>query len=145
MEGDGSALMTLVIDASYTIALALQEGDIPGAHEVGEQIADQGAVVPSLWRFEVANVLLMAVRRKRIPTSRATAILADLDALPITIDGAATIRAWTVTFALAERHGLTLYDAAYLELAVRLDGALASLDGDLITAARQERLTVIGG
>lgn len=145
MEGDGSPLMALVIDASYTIALALQEGDISGAHEVGEQIADRGAVVPSLWRFDVANVLLMAVRRKRISPSRPMAILADLDALPITIDDAATIRAWTATYALAERHGLSVYDAAYLELALRSDAVLASLDGDLIEAARREGVTVIGG
>ena len=86
----------------------------------------------------------MAVRRKRISAARPAAIMADLDALPITIDAAATVRAWAATFALAERHGLTVYDAAYLELALRMGAMLASLDRELIWAARREGVETIG-
>ena len=103
------------------------------------------AVAPALWRFEVANVLLMAVRRRRLDAERRTRILADLDVLPIRIDDAATRLAWTRTLDLAERHGLTVYDAAYLELAVRMNATLASLDGELIAATRSEGAAVVGG
>jgi len=137
--------MPLVVDASYTIALALQETGIPDVDAVGRRIVAGEATVPSLWRFEVANVLLMAVRRKRLDAARPAQILADLDALPIRIDEAATRIAWTTTLDLAGRHGLTVYDAAYLELALRMNAALASLDGELIAAARGAGVDVIGG
>ncbi len=135
--------MALVLDASYTLAIALQEGELPGAEAVEAWMATQGAVVPPLWRFEVANGLLIAARRRRIASSQPARILADLDALPIAIDEAATARAWTATLALAERHGLTVYDAAYLELALRLGATLASRDVELNTAARAEAVEII--
>ncbi|WP_284947651.1 type II toxin-antitoxin system VapC family toxin [Acidisoma cladoniae] len=134
-----------MLDTSYTSALVLDEGDVPDVAEVTEQIATEGAHVPALWRFEVANVLLMAVRRKRIAPTLPALIVADLEALPISIDNAATSRAWTTTYTLAERHGLTLYDGAYLELAIRLELPIASRDGDLILAARREKIRVLGG
>ncbi len=136
--------MALIIDASYTIAIALRESDSLAAAGVADRIVAEGAIVPALWRFEVANVLLMAVRRGRIAASRPAEILTDLEALPIEIDEAATARAWTATLILAERHGLTVYDAAYLELASRLTLSLATLDGALIDAARNEGVDVIG-
>lgn len=134
----------LVIDASYTIALALQEGAVPGADTIGERLAHEGAVVPALWRFEVVNVLLTAGRRRRIPPSLPAVILADLDSLPIDIDDDATARAWTATMALADYHGLTAYDASYLELAIRRSASLATLDAALAAAARREGVEVIG-
>jgi predicted nucleic acid-binding protein len=66
--------VTLILDASYAIALALQEGDLSDVSEVSEILAVEGAVVPPLWRFEVANSLLMAVRRGRINSLRVAAI-----------------------------------------------------------------------
>ncbi|HZL01029.1 MAG TPA: type II toxin-antitoxin system VapC family toxin [Caulobacteraceae bacterium] len=136
--------MALVVDASYAVAVALEEEDLIGGQDTLERIAAGGVIVPAIWRFEVANALLMAVRRKRIAARRPAVILADLEALAITIDEAATPRAWTATFALAESHGLTIYDAAYLELAVRLGAPIASRDGQLIRAARREAVEVLG-
>ncbi len=136
--------MPLVLDTSYIIALVLREGDTPDADVVTGIIATEGAVVPALWRFEVANVLWMAVKRGRIPATRPGDILTDLDSLAISIDAGATTRAWTATYALAVRHDLTVYDAAYLELALRLALPLASCDGDLIAAARRDGLRVLG-
>lgn len=136
--------MPLVLDTSYIIALVLREGDTPDADTVTEIIATEGAVVPALWRFEVANVLWMAAKRGRIPATRPGEILADLDSLAISIDSAATARAWTATYALAARHDLTVYDAAYLELALRLEIPLASCDHDLLGAARRDSVRVLG-
>ena len=135
--------MVMVLDASYAVAIALAEDDLPGADEALERIASEGAVVPPLWRFEVANALLTAVRRKWIAPSSPAVILGDLACLAITIDDTSAARAWNETFALADRHGLTVYDAAYLELALRLGSTLASLDGDLIRAARREAIEVV--
>ena len=136
--------MRVVLDASYTIALALREGEIAGAAEVMERIATDGADVPALWRFEVGNVLLMATRRRRIDAQTEAAILTDLDSLPITIDQGGVAHAWSATAALARRHRLTLYDAAYLELAIRKGSPLASLDSALATAARAESVATFG-
>lgn len=135
--------MTLILDASYMIALVLEEGDLSDVSEVSEILAVEGAVVPPLWRFEVANSLLMAVRRGRIESSRVAEIFAELGVLRI-IDDVGFITAWRTTYAIAERHGLTVYDAAYLELATRLGARLASRDRQLTQAARQEGLMVFG-
>jgi predicted nucleic acid-binding protein len=135
--------VTLILDASYMIALVLEEGDLSDVSEVSEILAVEGAVVPPLWRFEVANSLLMAVRRGRIESSRVAAIFAELGVLRI-IDDVGFITAWRTTYAIAERHGLTVYDAAYLELAMRLGARLASRDSKLTRAARQEGLMVFG-
>lgn len=136
--------MAFVLDASCTIALALAENLLPDPAGLAERLARDGAIVPALWRFEVANGLLAAARRKRIGRDQALSILGDLEGLPISVDQAATKRAWGATFGLAEKHGLTVHDAAYLELAVRTLLPLASLDGALIAAARKEAVPMIG-
>ena len=84
--------------------------------------------MPGLWRLEVANVLEMGVRRGRHNASFSEATLDDLALLPIQVDGETDRHAWGETLRLAERHQLTLYDAAYLELAMRRKAALATLD-----------------
>lgn len=73
--------MTLILDASYMIALVLEEGDLSDVSEVSEILAVEGAAVPPLRRFEVANSLLMAVRRGRIESSRVAEIFAELGVL----------------------------------------------------------------
>jgi predicted nucleic acid-binding protein len=95
-----------------------------------------GAVAPSLWRLEIANALQAAVRRKRIDATFRDESLADLRSLPIAIDAETDQHAWGTTLSIAERCGLTLYDAAYLELAQRLRLPLASLDQALRAASR---------
>jgi predicted nucleic acid-binding protein len=105
---------------------------------VFEVIVDAEAHVPGLWRLEVANVLEMGVRRGRHDAAFRDAVLADLAELPIRLDPETDAHAWGQTMRLAARHRLTLYDAAYLELAMRRELPLASLDGDLCAAARAE-------
>ena len=103
--------------------------------EVLQYVVAQGGVAPSLWRFEVANGLQMAIRRKRIDAAYRAASLVDLAVLPIAIDPDSDRHVWTATVQLAEQHGLTIYDAAYLELAQRRRLPLASLDRALRQAA----------
>jgi predicted nucleic acid-binding protein len=94
-------------------------------------VADDGAVVPALWRLEVANSLTLAVRRGRIDAGFRRAALGDLALLNITIDQHTDANAWGETLNVADRYQLTLYDAAYLELAQRRGLPLAILDDEL--------------
>ena len=136
--------MVLVVDASYVLAVALAEGDIPDKDVVRRRIADEGAIVPSIWRHEIANTLLNSVRRKRISATDPAVMLAELGAQRIAEDPASFVHLWSTTLVLAERHRLTVYDASYLELARRREIALATLDGDLARAARLEGVEVLG-
>ncbi len=128
--------MSLVLDSSVTLAWIIPDETTDEIGEVFEEIADAGAVVPALWRLEVANSLTVALRRGRISESLRAAALADLAFLDITVDAATDAHAWGSTLHLADRLGLTLYDAAYLELAQRRALRIATLDTALIAAAQ---------
>ena len=98
-----------------------------------------GGMAPQIWWAELRNGLLAAERRGRISPAGTDAALAALDDLPITLDhtphGAMVLR-------IAREHNLTVYDAMYLELALRLDGPLATLDRKLASAAAEAGGTV---
>jgi len=136
--------MSLVIDSSATLAWVYSEENTPSILEVLARVADRGAWVPGLWKLEVANVLEVGVRRGRHDTAFREATLADLALLPISVDPDADRHAWSATLRLAERHKLTLYDAAYLELAQRRGIPLATLDTELRQAASAEGMIVLG-
>ena len=91
--------------------------------------------MPGLWHLEVGNTLLLAERRGKISAANRVAALEDLFRLPISVDQDTASRAWRDTLILAERHRLTLYDAAYLELSVRQSLPLATFDAELRQAA----------
>jgi predicted nucleic acid-binding protein len=126
--------VSLVLDSSMTLAWYFEDEQTPAAMEVLRQAAT-GAVVPSLWRLEVANGLQMALRRKRITAAYRDASLNDLELLAISIDDETDRQAWAVTLRLCDRFGLTMYDAAYLDLSGRLGLPLATLDAQLASAA----------
>ena len=132
----------MVIDSSITLAWLLSDERPALATATLHQVAEAGACVPSLWRLEVANALQAAVRRKRIDPAFRDASLRDLGALEIRIDAETDLHVWTDTLLIAQRFGLTLYDAAYLELALRSGEPLATLDTALATAARQAGVAV---
>ncbi len=106
-------------------------------------VAREGAVVPSLWRLEVANVLRNAVRRGRCDEAYASRSLARLGRLLITTDEETDDHAWGETRSLSREENLTLYDAAYLELAKRKSACLASCDAALLAAAARRNLAVL--
>ncbi len=136
-------MSALVLDCSIAAAWCFEDEAAPATDALMERVRDEGALVPALWHWEVANVLTSAVRRKRINVGDASARLTLLSALPITTDGDAVGRAWRETFTLAQAHRLTAYAAAYLELAVRTGGDLASKDIDLLNAARAVGVEVV--
>ena len=102
-------------------------------------LLEDEAVVPALWWFEVRNILVVNERRGRIEVTDSDAFLSDLARLPVRIDNNPNDR---LVVTLARRHGLTAYDAAYLDLAVRLAVPIATLDRALGTAARTEGLAL---
>lgn len=99
--------------------------------------------MPAHWPLEVINGLLMAVRRGRISEEKALRFVCDLDSLPITIDSESNLSACSGVMSLAQQHRLTAYDAAYLEVALRSGLPLASLDGELRTAAAAAAIPLV--
>lgn len=128
--------MSIVIDASAAACWIFKDEATPATDGLLTRVQDAGAIVPALWNWEMANLLVIAIRRARVSVADATGHLADLALLPIAIDAEGSARAWRETFLLAQAHNLTAYDAAYLELAQRTGFDLASKDADLCAAAR---------
>jgi predicted nucleic acid-binding protein len=127
-----------------TLAWYFEDEKTAASLAVLKQVVNAGALVPALWRLEVLNGLQVAVRRGRIDSAYRDASLADLQALVIAIDPSTNRQAWSATLRLCERFGLTAYDAAYLELALRRQLPLATLDAALARAARAENVPLIG-
>lgn len=137
--------MSLVLDSSVTLAWIYSGETTEAVRQVFDQISQSGgAWVPGIWRLEVANVLEMGVRGKRHSADFRDATLADLAQLPIQTDAETFQQAWHATLLLAERHRLTLYDSAYLELALRKNLPIATLDADLRAAAAVEKAHLLG-
>jgi predicted nucleic acid-binding protein len=134
--------VTIVLDSSVTMAWFLNEPG-PPLHDLIDQIVDEGAAVPDFWTLEVANVFQAAIRRKRTTSTDRDAAFAELRLLPIAIEKTDRDVIWLGVVGLSGKHGLTVYDATYLELALRTGLPLATLDKDLIRAARAEGVAVL--
>ena len=125
-----------------TTAWCFEEKAAAAADAVLDHLHSDEGVVPPIWQLEVANVLLVAERRRRITEAQAARFFALLGQLPIRTDTAATDM--NVVLSVGRRHGLSAYDASYLVLAERLGAPLATLDGELAAAARAAGITVLG-
>jgi predicted nucleic acid-binding protein len=128
---------SLVIDGSAALGLLLpDESHTPAARKLRAMLGTAVSLhVPAHWWVEVANGVLMAERRKRLTQALATEALTLLAALNVITDDVAPERSLSSTAALARQHGLTAYDAGYLELAIRRGAVLASQDKALLAAA----------
>ena len=127
----------LVIDCSVTMAWCFEDERSLFADKVLDHLAETEAWVPSLWAFEVANVLLVAERRDRLSPADSTRFVTLLSDLPIMIDDRAHERALGSALSAGRDHGLSSYDATYLELAMRLGGVMATGDKRLRAACRK--------
>lgn len=134
----------LVIDASSALSWCFEDEGGPEADTLIEKVAADGAAVPGLWSLEIANGLVMAERRGRIKPAQSAAFIALIEALPIAADPETGARALHETISLARAHSLTAYDAAYLELAMRLGLPLATADCSLRAAAESAGVVLIG-
>jgi len=133
-----------IIDCSITMAWCFADEATPAASKVQDRLKTETVLVPAHWFLEVTNVLAMAEKRKRITVARSAEFLALLSQMDIDIDHETASRSFAHLLPLCRSHGLTSYDAAYLELALRRRLALASLDDDLRSAARQTGINVLG-
>ena len=106
-------------------------------------VVEQGASAPQLWPLEAVNGLLSAQRRGRIDAATRRRLASLLHALPISIDEQTAEQVWSATQTVAEAHGLSAYDAAYLELALRLGAPLATNDKLLAAAARSVGVPIL--
>lgn len=125
------------------MAWCFAEEATPATAALLDRVGEQGAVVPALWRWEVGNVLISAVRRRRLAFHDVSSRLTLLATLPVVIDDDGIGRAWRETLLIAQADGLTVYDAAYLELALRRGYPLASFDRDLCAAAARRGVPLL--
>ena len=125
----------LVVDASVAVAWLFDDEEEPRADSVLERLKEDGALVPQLWHLEMRNSLLTAERRGRLSAGEVKERLDALRSLPIRTDEESDLQS---AFNLARAHGLSFYDALYLELAKRESAELATLDGALGRAAVSE-------
>jgi predicted nucleic acid-binding protein len=130
----------LVLDASVALAWCFKNEATAAADGVLENLATATASVPAIWHLEIANVLTLSERRRRITPANSAEFIALLETLAIRVDEETSVRALGRVLDVAREERLTAYDAAYLELAMRLGVPLASKDGELCDAA--ERLGV---
>jgi predicted nucleic acid-binding protein len=125
----------LVVDSSAALSWALRDEQGSGLALL-ETMVEEPAIVPVHWILEVTNAFRMAVQRARLQPDERHAIVERLENLSITVDAETVSRGWREIPLLADRFALTTYDAAYLELAIRLDLSLATMDKTLARAAR---------
>ena len=130
-------MTSLVLHASVTTSWLLEDELDSQAGGSLDLVRQDGALVPQLWHYEVRNALLVAQRRGRLREEELTERLAGLRDLLILTDQEADLGA---AMELAIAHGLSFYDALYVELARRRQLPLATLDAALARAARAEGL-----
>ena len=135
--------MSFVLDNSVALAWCFADEQTPAVMALLDRVAETGAMVPPLWPLEAPDGLLAAERRRRVSPEQRATLATSLRNLPVRLDGHTAEQAWDATTALAERFRLTLYDAAYLELAQRRRLPLASLDQDLRAAAAAASVEVL--
>lgn len=133
----------IVIDASLAIAWLLQEPELMAAPDVYETLPEQTIVVPSHWPIEVASALQVNVRRGRISLDTFDEITARLAMLQPTVDVAIPLDEVDVLTRFALDQKLTVYDAAYIQLAARYDAPLATLDGDMRASGKRLNLPLL--
>ena len=132
--------MPFVLDALVTATWCFPDEEHETAEAAFDRLDGDEAVVPALWWFEIRNILVVNERRGRIDAAETACFLADLERLSTRIDRDPDSEA---VLGLARKHNLTGYDAAYLELARRLDLPLATLDRALAAAARADGVPLV--
>lgn len=130
----------IVIDASIAAAWVLEDESDPRADALIPRAVNGDGIVPQHWHLEVRNSIIMGERRGRLTHEQVQGCLFDLSRIHLRTDPEPDLDA---AFSLARARGLTIYDAVYLELALRRRAALATLDGRLRRAAAAERVQTL--
>ena len=127
----------IVLDASVTVCRLLPDESDSRADLVWDRFLRDGAIVPQIWHMEVRNAMLQAERRRRIVPAQTQDMFLGLDDIRVATD---TTPDYSVVLRLARLHDLSVYDALYLELAMRANLELATLESRLGQAAAREGL-----
>lgn len=137
-------MSAFVLDASITIGWMLDQ-PVPARASLARKliIAGDVPVVPVLWRHEVSNAVVMSERRGRLTAAQVKTLTADLEEFSDRVEVDPLVARVSVLIETARQASLTVYDAAYLELAARRRLPLATLDDKLREAARQAGLELI--
>ena len=136
-------MTNLVLDASIALAWCFEDEVTVATQEILARLATDAASVPAIWPIEVANALTTAEHRQRVTRADSAEFIATLEGLLISVDEETPALGFTRILDLARQETLTAYDAAYLELAMRLGVPLASKDGPLCDAAERVGVTVL--
>ena len=131
-------MTALIVDASVAAVWLLEDEDHPIAEAAYQSVESGDAIVPEIWQFEIRNILITSARRRRISIDDVESLLTVVDELGMSTDLEPNLDA---AMQLALTHNLTFYDALYLELAIRRNAQLATLDSDLARAATVEGLS----
>ena len=138
-------MIGFVLDNSVAMRWLLESNKIANqeyAEKVLKSLTVNGAFVPSLWHLEATNVLLGAEKREEITIGEVEGFISQLENLPIQVDPLTAHQSFSRTLALGRAYNLSSYDAAYLELAIREGMPLASLDKNLIKAAKKSEVDI---
>lgn len=133
-----------MVDASVAMAWCFEDEATDYTEAVLDRVGAEGAVVPCIWSFEVANVLVVAERAGRITQSKSAEFEGLLRDLPIDVEDVDLSLALGPILVTARQFGLSAYDAAYLELAARQTLSLAASDRALRKAASQAGVIIVG-
>jgi len=132
-----------VLDSSVTVSWFLEDEKGKGSKALDVLINDGAALVPSLWLYEISNALFIAQKRTRLPAWESGRILNELFALNIDVDDLPKVDTLMSVLLVAETYGLSSYDAAYLELALRHRLPLATNDTKLVSAAGKAGIALL--
>jgi len=135
--------VSFVVDNSVVMAWCFEDEVNAYTEAVLDRLRETEAVVPAIWPLEVANVLLLAERHRRLTEAQTTHFVELLKGLPIRVEESDITGALSSILSVGRSHGLSAYDAAYLELAARQGLPLASQDARLRTAAGRAGVTVL--
>jgi predicted nucleic acid-binding protein len=133
-----------VVDTSVALAWFFDDEATPKTEAVFDRLASETALVPSLWFLEIANTLALAERKGRVVRAKSDAFLVKLNQFDFEVDVDGSKRALIDILPFCRQHKLTSYDAAYLELALRRNLPLATLDSDLRKIAKSLGVVLLG-
>jgi predicted nucleic acid-binding protein len=135
--------MLFVIDASIALGWCFPDEASDLTRHVLQSLLESRGIIPAIFYFEVANVLSLAERHGRITAVEAEKFVSLVDNLKLFVDRQGTHRAWHEVRRLANAEQLTVYDAAYLELAIRMQATLSTKDEQLRAACSRHQVPIV--
>ena len=134
----------LVVDCSLAMTWLFPDEATAETRKVFDRLELETGLVPQLWFLELANVIAIAERKRRVTPAQSAVFITELSKLSIEVDSESSDRAFDHLLPLCRAHQLTSYDAVYLDLAIRRQLPLATLDEPLRKAAKKAGVKLLG-